>query len=185
MKLRGVRERHAWRAMAILVISLLMLGCTTLPALAPAPAPTSKVEALVTERATEYFQVYAERKDFNRLMSFYADEASLQDLIFGYIADDKKAIEAFFNWNDGFFELPVGQPALVLNALTVQGQRAVAQGHFTPFTYKGRDLGPWWFVTILDFNPDGLIVRHSDWINYTPRELFLEGDNLNRLLNGE
>jgi hypothetical protein len=57
----------------------------------------------------------------------------------------------------------------------------VAQGYFKPFSYDGKSFGPWRFVIILEFNDDGKIVREIDWINYTPRENFLGGKDINTL----
>jgi hypothetical protein len=77
--------------------------------------------------------------------------------------------------------LPSGPPALEVTALTAQGSRVVAQGYFKPFSYDGKFFGPWRFVIILEFNDDGKIVREIDWINYTPRENFLGGKDINTL----
>lgn len=35
------------------------------------------------------------------------------------------------------------------------------------------------FNTWLDFDEHGKIIKHTDWINYTPREKFLGRKNLN------
>ncbi len=133
------------------------------------------------EIAERFFAVYAQRQDFDALMAFYAEEAQLEDLIYGHFAQDKTAIRAFLNWEDDKFSLANGPPALEVTALTSDGSRVVAQGYFKPFKYGDNLFGPWRFVIILEFNDEGQIVREIDWINYTPREKFLGGKDINTL----
>lgn len=131
------------------------------------------------ETAVQYFEVYKERKDFQALLSFYDESAQLEDLVYGFFAKDKATIKAFFNWDDGKFRVLDNGDALILENLVVDNNIAVAEGIFRPFNYDGKDMGPWRFMTWLEFNEQQKIIRHVDWINYTPRENFLGGANLN------
>ncbi|MEO0368593.1 MAG: nuclear transport factor 2 family protein [Pseudomonadota bacterium] len=151
-------------------MSCWLVACASLPI----PGQPS-----VKSTAQEFLAVYAARNDFEALMDYYADEAQLEDLIFGHLAENKAQISAFLNWNDGKFSLPDGPPALRTTNLNVDGNTVVAQGHFTPFYYDGNSHGPWKFVIILEFNGAGKIIKQTDWINYTPRNKFLGGENRN------
>ena len=135
--------------------------------------------APISEVAERYFAVYAEREDFDALMSFYADHAVLEDMIYGHLAQDKASIREFLDWSLGDFSVVDGKPALEVRELVIDGNTAVARGFFNRFVFQGREMGPWRFVIWLAFNEDGKIVRHTDWINYTPRKEFLGGENLN------
>ena len=129
--------------------------------------------------AEEYFTVYAERKNYEALMSFYSDEMTLEDMIFGFHAPNKGVFRDFFDWNRGGFSVIDDKPALVITGQVTDGNSVVTRGYFNSFIYEGVEHGPWRFVTWLDFDEFGKIVKHTDWINYTPREKFLGGENLN------
>lgn len=164
----------------VLKCSALVVCCSLLAACSGLPKslnPNSNTDPL--ERAQAFFDVYIERQDFARLMDFYAEEARLEDLIFGHVAENKAQITEFLNWNDGKFSIAEDQPVLVLESLIAHDDTVVAEGYFTPFQYNQQSFGPWRFVTLLRFDNQGLITKHTDWINYTPREKFLSGENLN------
>ena len=56
---------------------------------------------------------------------------------------------------------------------------------FHEFSYDGSKLGPWLFVIIQEFNSDNKIIKQTDWINYTPRDNFLGGKNMNDSLKAK
>ncbi|MBY6187301.1 nuclear transport factor 2 family protein [Marinobacter hydrocarbonoclasticus] len=137
------------------------------------------VQPTPDERAMDYFDVYAERQDFARLMSFYADEAVLEDMVYGHYAEGKSEIRSFLDWSRGAFRVVGGGPALSLSSLVSDGNTVVAEGHFRAFEFEGEPLGPWRFVIWLEFDDAGQITRQTDWINYTPRRNYLGGENRN------
>jgi hypothetical protein len=168
--------RTPLKTLTVLLGLFALAACSSISVKLPSIGADKPVEI-----AEDFFEVYRERQDFEALMGFYAEEAQLEDLIYGHFAEDKASIRAFLNWNDNKFELPNGPPALEVTSLTAQSSRVVAQGYFKPFSYDGKSFGPWRFVIILEFNDDGKIVREIDWINYTPRENFLGGKDINTL----
>ncbi|MBY5993170.1 nuclear transport factor 2 family protein [Ferrimonas balearica] len=120
------------------------------------------------QRAQAYFDVYAQRTDFEALMAFYAEDAVLEDRVTGHHAQGRGAIRAFLDWSRGGFAVQDGGPALVLERLQVTGHIALAQGQFRPFRYQGQPLGPWRFTMRLTFDERGRIRHQSDWIAYPP-----------------
>lgn len=151
----------------------LVLGILTLIWLLPA-------QASVREHSEAYFQVYAERQDFPALLAFYGEEAVLEDMVYGHLAEGRDAIAELLDWSRGEFRVADGGPALVVEQLVVEGQTAVARGHFRAFLYEGEVLGPWRFTIWLEWDEQGRIRHQTDWINYTPRQRYLGGDNRNR-----
>lgn len=129
--------------------------------------------------ATAYFQTYAERRDFDKFMAFYADDAVLEDIVYGHIAGNKKEISEFFDWNRGDVKLLKPSVSLVVEQQAVDGNEVVTAGYFTPFLFNGDSLGPWRFVIWQNYNNEGKIRRQSDWINYTPRSMLEGSTNLN------
>lgn len=130
----------------------------------------------------QYFSVYAQRKDFEKLMAFYADNAQLEDMIYGHFAKSKADIRLFLNWSNGEFSLVDNGAALVVTKQVISNDTVVTEGYFTPFNYNGKKLGPWRFIIWLEFDRQGKVVRHVDWINYTPKADFIGGENRNSVI---
>ncbi|MBY6095776.1 nuclear transport factor 2 family protein [Ferrimonas balearica] len=131
------------------------------------------------EQADDFFAVYAERKDFEALMAFYAEDAVLEDMVYGHIAEGREAIRRTLDWSRGEFRVLDGGPALTLTETVEDGSVVVVNGYFRPFEFGGDALGPWRFTIWLEFNDSGAIQRQTDWINYTPRQRYLGGENRN------
>jgi hypothetical protein len=127
----------------------------------------------------EYFSVYSKRNDFERFMSFYAENAAFEDIVYGNTFKNKAQITEFLNWNNGKFELPSGTKTLTVTKQVVHNNIAVTEGYFHQFSYNDQKLGPWLFVIIQEFDENKKIIRQTDWINYTPRKKFLGGKNMN------
>lgn len=130
----------------------------------------------------EYFSVYAKRDDFERFMSFYAENSKFEDIIYGNTFKNKTQIKEFLNWNKGDFEFPNGTRTLTLTKQVIDNNVAVTEGYFHQFSYNGQKLGPWLFVIIQEFDTNKKIIRQTDWINYTPRKEFLGGKNMNKTI---
>ena len=156
----------------VLLLAIIGFGCTT----------TTQNKADIEAITSDYFNVYKERADFKKLMSFYDKAAQLEDLGYGHHAKSKKEIAQFFAWDDGKFALVKSGPALVIQQQIIEGNKVVTEGYFTEFTYDGQLMGPWRFLIWLEFNDSGKIIRHVDWINYTPKKNFVGGKNLNSLI---
>lgn len=139
--------------------------------------PTSNIEKL----AGEYFALYAERKDFNSFMAMYAQEAELQDINYGNHILGRKAIRDFFQWDAGNVKL-LHDKTLIVEKMVLKDNQAISRGHFTEFEYGGTKMGPWRFVIWLEFDQQGKIIKQTDWINYTPKDQFTGGKNLNHLV---
>lgn len=150
-----------------------------LPALLLLGGCAASRESRAQSVARDYFDVYAERMDFEKLMSFFADNAELVDMVYGHRADGAAEIAAFLDWSRGSFRVVDGKQALVVDRQVAQGNQVVTHGVFRTFEFNGETLGPWAFTIWLTFSPEGKILREEDWINYTPRENYLGGVNMN------
>jgi len=158
------------KSLLLSVITILCLtGCTSFDAR----------KGSIADLARDYFSVYAARTEFDRFMSFYAENAQLEDIIYGNFLQNKSGIREFLNWDRGSYRVLGGKNALIVTAQYVDGNTVVTEGYFSAFEYDGKTLGPWLFVIVLEFNHENKIVRQTDWINYTPRESFLGGENRN------
>lgn len=115
--------------------------------------------------ASEYYQTYQIHQNFGKFMSFYDDEAVLEDIIFGVKIEGKNNLSDFFNWNISEFEI-LDSVALVIESQIIQQNQVVSSGYFTKFNFQGTEVEAMYFTTILTFNDAGKIIKQVDWINY-------------------
>ncbi|MAZ86041.1 MAG: hypothetical protein CL693_00135 [Cellvibrionaceae bacterium] len=161
------------RTLLIGIGVLALLGCSSLN-------DSSKVTSLTMQ---SYFETYRQRSDFNGFMDFYADDVVVQDIVYGNELAGKSEVKAFFDWNRGQFELLDGKDILTITRQTLEAQTVVTEGYFHRFRFNDQTLGPWRFVMIHELDDDSKIIKQVDWINYTPRENFLGGLDMNEGLS--
>ena len=125
------------------------------------------------EHASEYFAVYAARKDFKRFMAFYAEDAELQDVVYGYHAHNKTEIAAFYDWNRGQFSVLTAGPILQVTRQVISGLQVITEGQFNQFQFNGQTLGPWEFIIWQEYSEQGLVQKQTDWINYSPKKILI------------
>lgn len=120
-----------------------------------------------------YFNTYAQRKDFDKFMNFYANNAQLKDIIYGNELVGKASIRAFFDWDRGQFHTQSGGPVLSIHSQVISGNNVVTRGVFEKFIFNGQTLGPWQFILWHTFNDQGKISYQEDWINYSPKKILI------------
>lgn len=129
--------------------------------------------------AEQYFDVYAERSDWQGFQDLFAHELIFEDVIFDH-EKNKEEFVSFYNWPDTLFAKHPDYPkSLVLDKLAITNNTAVGSGYFTPFYYAGElmaDITPWRFTIWLTFNDAGLITKQVDWIAYPPEFLKLAAE---------
>ncbi|PKI16030.1 hypothetical protein CXF71_10255 [Colwellia sp. 12G3] len=157
------------RNILIALIILLFSGC----------ASKSINNNEMSQIVVDYFNVYSQRNDFNLLMSFYDDNAQFEDIIYGNSLKTKREIKEFLAWDKGEFTALSGGQILTITKQIQDGNTVVTQGFFHEFIFDGQRMGPWLFIIYQEFNSQNKIIKQTDWINYTPREDFLGGKNMN------
>ncbi|MEM1207428.1 MAG: nuclear transport factor 2 family protein [Acidobacteriota bacterium] len=148
----------------VVIVSLLLSACASMP------TPPSAEDVV-----RSYFEIYKERSDFDRFMDFYADGASLTDVVYGNELQGKDAIRSFFDWNRGDFKVATPGPILTVEQHIASGDVVITRGVFEPFEFGGQALGPWRFIIVQELNAEGKIIRQEDWINYTPKKILIGG----------
>ena len=127
----------------------------------------------------QYFRVYAVRKDFDSLMSFYAPKAQLADYNLGIFCPDKDSLAAFYDWNNGTFEMLTSRN-LTLQHVVADGPKTAVKGYFHPFIYNGKRWDNYFHFTIwLHWNEAGKITKQEDWIIYPMQFLKARASNPN------
>ena len=154
----------------LLFLSVLFFSCDS----GNTQSEEEKVETVQNEAlkkvVEEYFATYSTRKDFSRFMSFYSENAVLDDVIYGARFEGKDSIAHFFDWNYGAVEFDTTKGFVQINKMAVGQNFASVEGKFAPFKLQGQQNQAWRFTTWLTFNKDNKIILHVDYIDY-PREL--------------
>jgi hypothetical protein len=159
---------------------LLVTACASVKQQADAPIVLENNDTLALV-AKHYFELFAQRTQFDAFMALYADNAELQDLVYGKHAVGVAQIKDFYSWEAGEFKMLKPQ-ALVVTEQIISNKVVVTRGYFTQFEYYGQITGPWKFIIWQQFNENNQITQQYDWINYTPKETYIGGDNMNLLI---
>ncbi|MDF1699459.1 MAG: hypothetical protein P1U56_26640 [Saprospiraceae bacterium] len=131
----------------------------------------------VEQTAMDYFATFAERKDWDKLCSFYRDDLEFDDVILQIHLDSLWKFKRFYKWDeegDAFQKLSPEQDHLTLYSLLVNDSTAVAQGRVNPFYYHGTRMDFKWgmnFTIWLYFDQDLKIRKQVDWFEYSPETL--------------
>ncbi|MDF1698588.1 MAG: hypothetical protein P1U56_22240, partial [Saprospiraceae bacterium] len=114
--------------------SILMLsGCFP-----TAPTHDSQRQEQISQLANDYFATFSERKDWNKLCSFYRNDVEFDDVILQIHLDSLWKFKRFYKWDEEgnhFQKLSPDQEHLTLTSLVVNDSIAVAQGRVNPFYY--------------------------------------------------
>ena len=121
--------------------------------------------AELKDTVDQYYSNYQVRSEFDGFMDFYADSVQFEDIINGDRLSGKAAIREFFQWDNPEFKL-LDSVAFIIEDQVVDQQKSITKGHFTPFEWSGTRYESMYFTSILEFNKDQKIVKHTDWINY-------------------
>lgn len=144
-----------------------------------AKSSADKNKVNTKEVISQYMTAYALHEDFDYFMSFYAENAQVEDVIRGKKVKGKKQIRELFNWQDPKLSLGNSVSAVVVESIQVFENTAVVNGFFMPFVYDGLKFGPWKMTMQLTLNENGKIIQQTDWINYTPKVLFTNDPDSN------
>lgn len=163
--------------LTILLTAVLLAGCQST---AQKDKASHFIDQEVKQTVTAYLTTFALHEDFTKLLSFYSPNAELTNIIKGDKAKGLKAIETYYNWNDPKLTLNRSQAAFVQEKILIDGLHAVIVGYLMPFEYDGVNLGPWRTMILLEFNEQLKIIKQTDFINYTPKSIFLSSPNTNK-----
>jgi hypothetical protein len=150
-------------------LAFIFVACNA-PAEVSAGADENDRVQAVEAKARDFFETYAERSDWEKLLSFYRNDLIFEDVLLQLQLDSLWQFERFYNWPDtNFRKLHPGQPSLEVEHLLVDDSTAIATGYFTPFYWYGQLIEPEWgmqFQMVLHFDEDLRIKKQVDWIEY-------------------
>ena len=159
---------------SILISILILASCQNQSLETKLPISKSKTEK-VHVVASEYFATFSERKDWQKLLSFYRADMTFDDVLLQIHLDSLWQFERFYNWPDtGFHKLTPDQEHLVIESLVANDSVAVVNGHLNPFYYYGELVDSKWgmkFTIWLYFDEDFKIKHQVDWFEYDDKVL--------------
>ncbi|MBO3696936.1 hypothetical protein [Roseivirga sp. E12] len=121
------------------------------------------------QKAELFFEMFADRSDWEGFIDLYADNLLFEDVVYGLKYNKDQFID-FYNWPDtSFRKHPEFPKSLVLEDLALTDSSAVGKGYFTPFYFGGQPMAidhKWRFTIWLYFDGQGKIKRHIDFIDY-------------------
>ena len=136
-----------------------------------APSTLSRPE-LVELKAKDYFATFAERKDWDKLCSFYRDDVVFDDIMLQLHLDSLWQLKRFYKWDEegnNFRKLTPDQDHLTIYSLVVNDSLAIGYGRINPFYYYERLIDVEWGMNAafwLYFDKDYKIKKQIDWIEY-------------------
>lgn len=157
------------RLLTIFLSLIIFATCQNQSTETQIPPLETKTEK-VHKTATEYFATFSERKDWEKLLSFYREDMTFDDVLLQIHLDSLWQFERFYNWPDtGFQKLTPNQEHLVIESLVANDSMAVARGHLNPFHYYGELIDSKWgmeFTIWLYFDEHFKIKNQIDWFEY-------------------
>lgn len=131
-------------------------------------AGCSVKEKKVQKTAEKYFETFAERKDINKLLSFYSVNPKYLDAVTHGVVEGRENLKIQMNWNDKDYKSdPKNPKCLEVEEMLCNDSVVVANGHYNPYYYKNNYVERMNFSIWLYFDKDGKIYKQVDWNQYS------------------
>lgn len=118
-----------------------------------------------------FFETFSERKEIDKMISFYAADFAYENIGFGSETNDPKFLyEQIYGWKDPAFKYD-SKESITLTKLVSNDSTLVATGETLPYTYNGKEVEGTRFVIWLDLDKDSKIKKQTDWFDYPLAEI--------------
>lgn len=119
----------------------------------------------------EYLQIFSQRKELDRILSFYSNDFVYRNVSFDSETDDPKFLfEQLYGWKDPGFKYS-GTESIEVLQIVDNDTAIVVKGRSLPYSYNGREVKGNDFVIWLDLDKNHKIKRQTDWYDYPMEEL--------------
>ncbi|MDR3272237.1 MAG: ester cyclase [Flavobacteriaceae bacterium] len=149
------------RIYQLLILSFLFLtSCTSF-------------EQKKNEKTTkEFYETFAERKDLDKFLDFYALNAELIDAVPQTVTQGRENIKILFDWSDPNYKThPEFPKSIEINEILANDSIVAVNGEYNPYYYNGKLIEKMSFCTWLYFNKEGKITKQVEWAQYPPDDL--------------
>lgn len=145
------------RYLLITFSALILVGCTK----------ENKTQ-LLGER---FFDTYSERKEIDKMLSFYSPEFKYENIGFESETQDAKFLyEQFYGWKDPAFKYD-SEKTIQVEEIITNDSTVVAKGTTMPYTYNSKQVEGTRFIIWLELDKDLKIKKQTDWFDYPMAEI--------------
>ncbi|HLV24159.1 MAG TPA: hypothetical protein VKY36_05210 [Moheibacter sp.] len=143
--------------LSLLVAAMIIFGC----------AKENKTQQL----GQRFFDTYSERKEIDKMLSFYSNQFEYENVNFESATNDAKFLyEELYGWKDTAFKYNSEKTIQVEEILTSDSS-IVAKGTTMPYTYNGKQVDGTRFVIWLELDQNLKIKKQTDWFDYPMAEI--------------
>ncbi|WP_281986965.1 nuclear transport factor 2 family protein [Aquimarina aggregata] len=117
------------------------------------------------EWAKEYYNSYA-KKDLDKWIGFYNENSEIHDITTGIVMKNRDSILPMvtpaFNGTIPFYK----DIKWNISHIVADGNKVSVKGSISNAYYKGKILPQWDFISLIEFNNAGKIIKQFDFVNY-------------------
>src|SRR5690554_6531258 len=147
------------KKLIVLFAGLILISCN--------PIKESQTQKL----AERYFETFSARKETQKMLSFYAEDFTYENIAFqSEINDPKFLFDQFYGWQNSNFKFETNKTIEISQILT-NDSTIVARGTTLPYTYNGNTVNGNRFVIYLELDKDLKIKKQTDWFDYPMEEI--------------
>lgn len=118
-----------------------------------------------------FFEIYSNRSELDKMLSFYADEFEYENIGFASKANDPKFLyEEFYGWNNPAIKYE-SENTITVTEILSSTYSIVAKGYTMPYTYNGNYVEGNRFVIWLELDGNSRIIKQTDWFDYPMSEI--------------
>lgn len=120
------------------------------------------------ELAQHFFENYASRKDYKKMLSYYNDSIIYENATQSSgeaVVDPRYLLNDIIRWDDKTMEYK-NNKMLEVKELFSNDSVIIANGEFSEYSYNGQKFAPMKFTTYLYLDKNSKIKKQVDWFNY-------------------
>lgn len=120
------------------------------------------------ELGKRFFENYASRKDYKKMLSFYNDSLVYENVAQysgSSIIDPRYLLNEIIRWDDQTMKYD-NNKLMQVKELFTNDSMIIANGEFSPYTYNGIKFPSMKFTTYLYLDKNSKIKKQVDWFNY-------------------
>ncbi len=123
----------------------------------------------------EFYETYAERKNLDKLMSYYSNsDPQWVDAVAQSLVEGKENIQNRYKgeWSDEKYKKHPDYPKTVQVETILSNDSIVAvSGRYNPYYYNGNLINEMKFTSWLYFDKEGKIKKQIEWMQYSVSDL--------------
>ncbi len=125
--------------------------------------------------AREFYEVYANRENVDKLMEFYSSsDPQWIDAVAQSVVEGRENIKNRYQyeWSDEKYKKHMSYPkAVQIETLLANDSIVAVSGKYNPYYYNGNLVNEMKFTSWLYFDKEGKIKKQIEWVQYSVGDL--------------